>query len=216
MDAATALDTAIDGLDAHATTGDAPMRRLLCARELPSPRFPGRHADLDLVERKRQAAEILEQATPRGSGRRGGIGTPLVVGAASRGGTQSENRQRGIDQQHVFARVACLLAALTARLLSRILGTLDAPFGAIMATRGEAGAGAGGSPGMGGSVVGTTSAVASASATPRRAANFVTDRVGASPRVRRVAGSTTKRTGIHCWAVRWPIPNSRPCTTWRG
>jgi hypothetical protein len=194
MDDATALEAAIDMLDAHATTGDAPIRGFLCARELPSSRFPGRHDDLDMVERKRQEAQILEQATPRGSGIRGGLGKPLVVGASGIGVTQEENRQRGIDQQHGFYRVACLLAAITARLLSRILGTLDAPFGAIVAKRGEAGAGAGGSPGMGGSGVGTTSAVASASATPRRAANCVMDRGGASPRVRRVACSTTKRT----------------------
>ena len=32
------------------------------------------------------------------------------------------------------------LAAITARLLSRILGALDAPFGPIVAKRGEAGA----------------------------------------------------------------------------
>jgi hypothetical protein len=66
MDDATALNTAIDMLDAHATTGDVPIRRFLCARELPSARFPGRHDDLDMGERKRQEAQILEQATPRG------------------------------------------------------------------------------------------------------------------------------------------------------
>jgi hypothetical protein len=194
MDDATALDTASDRRDAHATTGNAPIRRLLCARARPSSRVPGRHDDLDMVERQRQEAQILEQAAPGRSGRRGGIGNPVVVGAAGIGVTQQEHRQRGIDQQHVFDRVAFLLAAITARLLSRILGTLDAPFGAIVANRGEVGAGAGGSPGMGGSVVGTTSAVASASATPRRAANLDTDRVGTSPRVCRVACSTPKST----------------------
>ena len=65
-DDATALDAAIDMLDAHATTGDAPIRRFLCARERSSSRFPGRHDDLDLAERKRQEAQILEQATPGG------------------------------------------------------------------------------------------------------------------------------------------------------
>ena len=68
--------------------------------------------------------------------------------------------------------MAFFLAAITARLLSRILGALDAPFGAIMAKRGEAGTGtaaAGGrSDGGGNPSVGSTMAAASASATPRR------------------------------------------------
>jgi hypothetical protein len=37
--------------------------------------------------------------------------------------------------------VALFLAAITARLLSRILGALDAPFGPVVPKRGEAGAG---------------------------------------------------------------------------
>jgi hypothetical protein len=90
------------------------------------------------------------------------------MGAAGIGLTQKEDGEGSIDQQHVFHRVALSLAAITARLLKRILGALDAPFGAIMAKRGEAGVGSGISVGVGGSVGGTTSAVASASATPRR------------------------------------------------
>lgn len=81
--------------------------------------------------------------------------------------------------------------------LVRILGAPDAPFGAIMATRGEAGAAAEESTVVGGPAVGTTRAAASASATPRRWANSGKDRVGASPRVRSVARRTTKKTCIH-------------------
>jgi hypothetical protein len=99
------------------------------------------------------------------------IGNPLIVGAASIGLAQHEDRERGVDQPHVFDRVARFLAAITARLRSRILGALDAPFGPIVVKRGEAGA----------------RAAASASATPRRLANSVKDRVGASPRARSVA-----------------------------
>ena len=77
--------------------------------------------------------------------------------------------------------MAFFLAAITARLLSRILGALDAPFGPIVAKRGEAGAGAGGSAGVGSAGVGGTMARASASVTPRRVANSCTDRAGASP-----------------------------------
>jgi hypothetical protein len=116
------------------------------------------------------------------------------VGAAGIGLTQKENREHGIDQQHVFDRVARFLAAITARLLSRILGALDAPFGPIVSKRGEAGAGAGGSAGVWSPGVGGTMARASASVTPRRVANSWTDRAGASPSVHSVARRTTKRT----------------------
>jgi hypothetical protein len=120
------------------------------------------------------------------------------VGAARIGVAQEKDREHSIDEQDVFHRVACFLAAITARLLSRILGALDAPFGAIVTKRGEAGAGAGaaagGSAGGSGAGVATTIALASASATPRRCAKSVTDRVGASPSARSVARSTTKST----------------------
>jgi hypothetical protein len=88
MNDAAALDAAIDVLNAHATTGDTPIRRFLCAREGPAPRLPGRHDDLHVVERERQEAEILEQPAARGQGVGCGIGHPLIVGAAGRGLTQ--------------------------------------------------------------------------------------------------------------------------------
>jgi hypothetical protein len=99
-----------------------------------------------------------------------------------------------MDQQHIFHRMAFFLATLTARLLKRILGALDAPFGPIVSTSGEAGAGAGGSAEVGGSGVDATMACTSASATPRRCANACTDPVGGSPSVRSVTRRTTQRT----------------------
>jgi hypothetical protein len=60
-DNATALDAAVDVLDADATACDAPIRGFLGAREGPAPRLLGGHDDLDLVERERQKAEVLEQ-----------------------------------------------------------------------------------------------------------------------------------------------------------
>ena len=96
----------------------------------------------------------------------------------------------------MFDRVAFFLAAITARLLSRILGALDAPFGAIVPKRGKGGAG---TAAVGRSDVGddpaacSIMAAASASATPRRLANSGKDRVGASPRPRSAARKTTKR-----------------------
>ena len=86
------------------------------------------------------------------------------MGAARIGVAEKKDRERRIDQQHIFHCVAFLLATITARLLSRILGTLDAPFGAIVAKRGEAG----GSTGVAGSLLGATNAVASASSKCRR------------------------------------------------
>jgi hypothetical protein len=120
------------------------------------------------------------------------------MGTARVGLAQKEDRECRIDQQHVFDRVALVLAAITARLLTWILGALDAPLGPVVPKRGEAGAeagaAAGGSDVLGGSSVGTTSALASASVTPRRFASSVKDRVGASPSTRSVARRTTKST----------------------
>jgi len=197
VDDAAALDAAVDVLDAHAPTGDAPIRGFLGTRQGPAPGLPDRHDDLHPVECERQETQILEQPAPRRQRVRGGIGNAFIVGTARIGLTQKENREHSIDQQHVFDRVALFLAAITARLLSRILGALDAPFGPIMAKRGEASAGAGAAAGRADvgadPSVGSTMAAALASATPRRFANSVTDRVGASPNARSVARSTTKR-----------------------
>jgi hypothetical protein len=190
VDDAAALDAAVDVLDAHSTAGDASIRGFLRACEGPAPWLPRRHDDLHLVERERQEAEILEQPTARGQGVRSGISNPLIVGTARVGLTQKEDPERGVAQEHVFDRVVLFLAAIIARLLSRILGPLDAPFGPIVAKRGEAG----GSDALGGASGGLTMAVASASVTPRRLASSVTDRVGASPRARSVARRTTRST----------------------
>src|SRR5215475_302536 len=176
VDDATALDTAVDVLDAHAAPRDTPIGGFLGAREGAASRLPSWHDELDLVERKRQEPQILEQLAARRQGVRGGLGHALIVGTARRGLAQKEHGQCRVDQQHIFDRVARFLAAITAPLLSRILGALEAPFGAIVAKRGEAVAGAcaGGSARGEGSAVGTTRAAAWASATPRRCANACT------------------------------------------
>jgi hypothetical protein len=156
-----------------------------------------RHDHCDLRERQRQKAEILEQLAARGQGIRGPLGNALIVGAAGIGLTEKEHRECHVDQEHVFDRVVLFLASITALLLSRILGALDAPFGPIGAKRGETDVGttAVGSSADGGvAAAGSTRAAASASTTPRRLANSATDRVGASPSVCSVARTTTKRT----------------------
>ena len=194
---AAALDAAVDVLEAHTPAGDPPMRGFRRAREGPAPRLLRRHHHLHLVEREGQEAEILDQAAPRGQGVRGRLGHPLIRGAPGRGRTQTKDRQRGVDQPHVFDRVILLRAAITARRLSRMLGTPEAPCGPLRPKRGERGAGPGPAAGAGSCSGGTTRAVASASATLRRVANAATDRLGASPRARSVARRTTTRTCIH-------------------
>jgi hypothetical protein len=120
------------------------------------------------------------------------------VCAARVGGAQEEDRQRGIDQQHIFHGMACFLATIIARLLKRVLGARDAPLCAIVAKRGKEaawdGAAAGGLAGDPGSSAGTTRAAASAAATPIRWASSCKDRLGVSPKARSVACSTPNRT----------------------
>jgi hypothetical protein len=197
---AAARDAAVDVLEAHATAREAPMRRFLRAREGPASRLPRRPHDVDPVERTRQAAAILESSATCRQGVGGGIRNPLIVGAAGLGLTEKADREGRMDQQPVVDRVARFLAAITARLLSWLLGALEAPLGPVGPTRGQAGAEAGAAAGgpdvLGGSSVGTTSALTSASVTPRRFASAVKDRVGASPCTRRVARRTTQSTCI--------------------
>jgi hypothetical protein len=202
MDHAAALDAAVDVLNAHAAAGDAPIGGFLAAGEGSASGLAGRHDDLHLVQRECLEAQILEQPTARGSRIGGGIRNALIMDTTRGGLTQEENRQHGIDQQYMFDRVALVLAAITARLLRRILGTPDASFGPIRRNRGEAGDGAGDWAGAAADALGSscpdpTKALTSASVTPRRFASSIKDRLGVSPSVRSVAWRTTNRTWIH-------------------
>src|SRR5216683_465775 len=58
-DNTTALDTAIDVLDAQPTLVERLVRQLLLQRELLAAGFLGRHEDLHLRERERQETQIL-------------------------------------------------------------------------------------------------------------------------------------------------------------
>jgi len=98
-----------------------------------------------------------------------------------------------MHEQDIFDRVILCLAALTVGLFNRVLGADDAPFRPVMGKRGEAGVTAG-STGAASSASGVTTVAASASETPSRCASAASERVGASPRVRRAASSTGKRT----------------------
>jgi hypothetical protein len=92
--------------------------------------------------------------------------------------------------------VVFFLAAITVRLCRRVLGADDAPLGAVMGQRGDAGAAVGtATPDVGSSSTsGMTMVAASASETPKRCAKAVRERAGASPRVRSAASQTAKRT----------------------
>jgi hypothetical protein len=194
VDEAAACDAAVDVLEARTPAGNPPIRGFVLAREGPAPRLLRRPDPHHLVEREGQEAEILEQAAARRQRVRGRRGNALIMSAPGIRLTQTEDRERGSDPQHVLHRVACCLATRTARLRSRMLGALEAPFGPIVPNRGEGGAGAGTAADAGGGAGGTAMAVASASATPRRVANSAPDRLGASPRGRSVARRTTNRT----------------------
>src|ERR671931_706980 len=63
VDDAAALDAAVDVLNTHAAACHTPIRRVLRARQGPALRLLRRHDHLDLGERERQEAELLEQPT---------------------------------------------------------------------------------------------------------------------------------------------------------
>jgi hypothetical protein len=198
VDDTTALDAAVDVLDTHAPARHAPVGSFLRPCESPAPRLLGGHDDLDVVEREREEAQILEPPTACGQGVRRSICNPFVVRAARRGVAQEEDREGRIDQPHMFYGMTCFLATITARLLNRVLGARDPSFRPIVAERGEHVAGVGaardGSAGGDDSSGGATRAAASASVTPIRRANACKERLGVSPRGRRVACSTTSST----------------------
>src|SRR5262244_1535502 len=115
--------------------------------------------------------------------------------AAAVGVAQEEEEEQGIDEQDIFHCVVFFLAAITLFLFSRVLGADDPPFRPVMGKRGAVGTAAGpATTGAGSSSSGTTTVAASASETPKRWARAVSERAGASPRVRRAARSTGRRT----------------------
>jgi hypothetical protein len=134
------------------------------------------------------------------------------MGAAAIGVTEKEEDEQGIDEQDIFDGMVLFLAAITRGLLGRVLGADDASFGAVMGKRGDTGA----ARGVDSSSSGVTPVAAAASETPSRWARSVRERAGASPRARSAASSTGRRAWIHWLALPWPIPNKRPCTTWRA
>src|SRR5712691_11906300 len=192
---ATALDTAVDMLNAQSAIVQGLVSQLLFQGEFLAAWFFGRHEDLDLGQRKRQEAQILQQPAPSGQEIRRRVSNGLIMDATSISVAEEEDREQGIDQENIFYRMVLFLAAITRLLFRRVLGADDTPFGPVMGKRGDADAVAGmATTGAGSSSSGTTTVAASASETPSRCARAVRERAGASPRVRRAASSAGRRT----------------------
>jgi len=105
VDDPAALDAAVDVLEAHTPTGNAPIRGFLRPCEGAAPWLPRRHDDLHLGPCARSEAGILKHPASRRQRVRGRLGHPLIVGAAGIGLTQKEDRECRVDQQHVFHRM---------------------------------------------------------------------------------------------------------------
>src|SRR5215813_11250708 len=109
------------------------------------------------------------------------------MGAAAIRVTEKKDEQQGIDEQDIFDGVISCLATITCLLCNMVLGADEAPFRPVMGIRGAAGVATGAPP----------TVAASAAETPRRWARALRERAGASPRARRAASSTGRRTWIH-------------------
>src|SRR5262249_33382159 len=195
---ATTLHTAVDMLDAQPPLVQCLVGQVLLQGQLRTAGLLRRHEDLHLRERERQEAQILQQPTPSREGVGGGLRDAQIMDTAAVGVAQQEDDEERIDEQDIFDGVVSFLAAITLLLFNRVLGPDDAPFRAVMGTRGEAGAAAGmGATGAGSSSSGTTTVAASASEIPRRWARVERERAGASPRARRAASNAGNRTWTH-------------------
>ena len=53
---------------------------------------------------------------------------------ATIGIAEEEDKEQGVDEEHIFYGMVLFLAAITFRLCRRVLGADDAPLGAVMGT----------------------------------------------------------------------------------
>ena len=191
FDDTATLDTAIDMLDPEPPLVERLVGQVLLQGQLPTAGLLRRHEDLHLREREGQETEILQQPTPGRERVGGGLRDTQIMGTAAVGAAQKEDDEHGIDEQDIFDSVVLFLPAITVGLFKRVLGADDAPLGAVVGKRGDAGAAVGTAlPGVGSSSnSGVTTVAASASETPSRCARAVKERAGASPRVRNAASS---------------------------
>jgi hypothetical protein len=195
---AAALHTAVDMLNPQSAVVERLVGQVLLQGQLRTAGLLRRHEDLHRRERERQEAQILQQPTPSREWVGGGLRDAQIMDPAAVGVAQKEDDEERIDEQDIFDGVVLFLATITFFLFSRVLGADDAPFGAVMGTRGEADAAAGtATPGADSSASGVTTVAASVSETPKRCASAVRERAGASPRARSAARRAGRRTCIH-------------------
>src|SRR6266852_3831057 len=109
-------------LDPQPTLVQRLVGYLLLQRQLLAAGFLGRHEDLDLGQRERQEAQVLQQPAPRGQGIRRRVGNGLVMDTTSIGVAEEKDEEQRIDQENIFYRVVLFLPAITVRLFSRVLG----------------------------------------------------------------------------------------------
>src|SRR6266700_2599893 len=124
---ATTLDAAVDMLDPEPPLSERLVGPLLLQGQLRTAWLLRRHEDRHLGERERQEAQILQLPTPGRERVGGGLRNAQIMGTAAVGGAQKEDEEERIDEQAIFDRVISLLAALTVRLFSRVLGADDPP-----------------------------------------------------------------------------------------
>src|SRR2546427_7039305 len=194
----TTLHTTVDMLHPQSAVVERLVGPLLLQGQLRTAWLLRRHEDRHLRERERQEAQILQQPTPSREGVGRGLRDAQIMDTAAVGVAQKEDDEERIDEQDIFDGVVLFLTALTRGLFSRVLGADDAPLGAVMGTRGAAGAAVGtATTGADSSSSGVTTVAASASETPRRWARADRKRAGASPRARSAASNAGSRTWIH-------------------
>ena len=135
-------------------------------------RRPTRHS----FQAKGLKSEILKQLASLWQRIGRSIGNPLIVDTALIRIAEKQDGQHRINQQQVLERMILLLAAIAAFLFSSIFGTRDAALGSIMAKRGMA------------------MSVGVSVSSANRFFNSASERLGASPSVRKVFLSTSNNT----------------------
>jgi len=106
---ATALDTAVDMLNAQPAVVQRLVGPVLLPCELLAARLLGRHEDLDLGQGKRQEAQVLQQPTSRGQGIWRRVSNGLIMDATAIGVAQEEDDEQRIHSQDIFDRVVFFL-----------------------------------------------------------------------------------------------------------
>ena len=136
FDHATSLDAAVDMLDSHSTLRDQTIGGFLLGREFYSTRFLDRHDDFYSIECEGLKAKVLKKLASGRQRVRSAVGNFLIMPLTFNRLTQKEDRQRLIDQEHVFDGVFLFLAAVIELLIIRVLGARDGSLGAIVTKRG--------------------------------------------------------------------------------